>query len=242
MTTQTQQETEMASQEVAFDDVADAAERLQDDGKKVTIEAVSEILGSGSVTEIHKHLSTWRTSNAKPFELPKVEMPDSLMSALSDWVQRYAEESGAGSRQALAQAELDLEALAKSGEQLEAERDELRSQIADLNSALDERIEQIERLTAELRNARQIASDALVSKAKDQLAIDGKDNQLAELRAQLERNVAASAAESDRRLAAEMELVGAITARDNFEAEAKELRAQLDSCYNDRRKAAGVKA
>jgi len=70
----------------------------------------------------------------------------------------------------------------------------------------------------------------LVGKAKDQLAIEGKDSQLADLRLQLERNVAASAAQSDARLAAEMELIGAATARDNFAAEIKELHAQLDAC------------
>jgi hypothetical protein len=59
------------------------------------------------------------------------------------------------------------------------------------------------------------AMDALVGKAKDQLAIEGKDDQLANLRLQIERNVAALAAESDARLAAEMELIGAVTARNN---------------------------
>ena len=42
-------------------------------------------------------------------------------------------------------------------------------------------------------------------------------------------NVAAAAALSDARLNAEMELVGAVTARDNFAAEIKELRARLAS-------------
>ncbi|XYJ09673.1 hypothetical protein ACSUZJ_20160 [Telluria sp. B2] len=44
----------------------------------------------------------------------------------------------------------------------------------------------IERLNAELRNARQVAMDALVGKAKDRLASDGKDAQLADLRAEVE--------------------------------------------------------
>ena len=86
-----------------------------------------------------------------------------------------------------------------------------------------------ERLTIELRHARDIASNALVGKAKDQLAIEGKDAQIAELRRQLERQLASSAGESDARLAAEMELVGAATARDNLAAEVAELRAQLDA-------------
>ena len=37
------------------------------------------------------------------------------------------------------------------------------------------------------------------------------------------------------RLTAEMELVGAVTARDNFAAEIKELRAQLDAAQAERR-------
>ncbi|WP_077033337.1 hypothetical protein [Pelomonas sp. KK5] len=102
----------------------------------------------------------------------------------------------------------------------------LREQLA---VATAEREATIERLTIELRNARDIASNALVGKAKDQLAIEGKDRQLADLRRQLEQQVAASAAQSDACLAAEMELVGATTARDNLAAELAEVRAQLDA-------------
>jgi chromosome segregation ATPase len=137
---------------------------------------------------------------------PKLEIPEAIVAALGDWVQRTAEEAVAGPRETLARTEEELQA-ARAG--------------------LVERNEEIEQLMAELRNARSIATDALVGKAKDQLAIEGKDAQLADLRAQIERNVAAAAALSDARLAAEMELVGAVTARDNYAAEIKELRAKL---------------
>ncbi|WP_208023868.1 hypothetical protein [Duganella aquatilis] len=137
---------------------------------------------------------------------PKLEIPEAIVAALGDWVQRTAEEAVAGPRETLARTEEELQA-ARAG--------------------MAERDEEIEQLMAELRNARSIATDALVGKAKDQLAIEGKDAQLADLRAQIERNVAAAAALSDARLAAEMELVGAVTARDNYAAEIKELRARL---------------
>lgn len=107
--------------------------------------------------------------------------------------------------------------------------DPLRTQLAQARAQLDERDASIDRLTVELRHARDIASEALVGKAKDQLAIDGKDAQVAELRREIERHVALTAAASDARLAAAMELVGATTARDNFAAEITSLRAQLDS-------------
>jgi chromosome segregation ATPase len=139
-------------------------------------------------------------------------------------------------RDSLARTETDLAALLHLNERAESERDELRSHLEEVAAARDEALSRvaerdasIERLTVELRHARDIASDALVGKAKDQLAIAGKDAQLVDLRQQLERQVATSAAESDKRLAAEMELVGATTARDNFASEIADLRARLDA-------------
>lgn len=231
----------MARQGVTFDEVTAAAISLQNDGKRVTIEAVRDFLGTGSPNAIQKHLIEWRASHAKPAEAPNADIPESIVAALQSWAEQFAEEAGAGARDALAQSESDMDALLKSGEELEAERDELLAQVASVTTARDqaiatatERSEEIERLKIELRNARQVATDALVGKAKDQLAIEGKDAQLADLRAQIERNVAASAAESDARLAAEMELIGAVTARDNFAAEIKDLRAALDTAKAER--------
>ena len=158
---------------------------------------------------------------------PSLEIPDAVAAALSGWVRQVAEQTAAPVREALAQSESEAASLRETGAALEAARDQALATSA-------EHAADIERLSTELRDARQVATDALVSKAKDQLAIEGKDRQLADLRAQLERNVAAQAAESDARLAAEMELVGATTARDNFAAEVKTLRAQLDKSYAER--------
>ncbi|VXB48480.1 hypothetical protein [Massilia sp. 9I] len=158
---------------------------------------------------------------------PALEIPEAVAAALSGWVQQVAEQTAAPVRDALAEAEADAAELRESSAALASARDQALAASAEHEA-------EIERLTAEVRDARQVATDALVSKAKDQLAIDGKDRQLADLRAQLERNVAAQASESDARLAAEMELVGATTARDNFANEVKSLRAQLDKSYAER--------
>ena len=146
--------------------------------------------------------------------VPTPEIPESVADALRGWAVQYAHEAGGPTRESLAQS---------------------KAECAELTEALAERDEQIGRLTVELRNIRQVASDALVGKAKDQLAIDGKDAQIADLRNQLERSLAATATESDARLTAQMELVGATTARDNYEAEIKDLRAQLDAAHTERR-------
>ncbi|HWW72598.1 MAG TPA: DNA-binding protein, partial [Duganella sp.] len=219
----------MSRQEVTSDQVAAAADSLHNDGKRVTIEAVCEVLDGASVNAVHKHLTAWRLEHVKPAPAPKLDIPEPIATALGKWAQQLAEEAGAGVRDALAQSQEDLEVLHKSGEQFEAEREELLAQVASLEATVAERGEEIDQLSAELRDARRIATDALVGKAKDQLAIEGKDSQLADLRQQIERNVAAAAALSDARLNAEMELVGAVTARDNFAAEIKELRARLAS-------------
>lgn len=151
---------------------------------------------------------------------PRLEIPEAIVSALGDWVQQAAEAASAGPRETLARTEDELQAARAELADTAAARDQAKA-------LADERDEEIAQLMAELRNARSIATDALVGKAKDQLAIEGKDAQLADLRAQIERNVAAAAALSDARLTAEMELVGAVTARDNYAVEIKELRAKL---------------
>jgi chromosome segregation ATPase len=158
---------------------------------------------------------------------PGAQLPAALVADLNKWAEEYAHEAGAGTREALARTERSLEEALLEVDSAATARDAAQAMA-------DERSEEIERLMAELKNARQIAMDALVGKAKDQLAIEGKDAQLLDLRGQLERNVAASSAQSDARLAAEMELIGATTARDSLALEIKDLQAQLATAKSDR--------
>jgi chromosome segregation ATPase len=235
----------MAGEEVTFDRVAAAASGLQDAGEPVTVDAVRAALGADgdniAVSAIYKHLADWRASHAKAPQAPKAELPPALLADLAEWARRYAQDAGAADRDALARADSDMQSLLAAGDELEAARAGLSEEVAaiteerdDALALLAERDETIERLQAELNNAKQVAMDALVGKAKDQLAIDGKDAQLADLRAQIERNVTATAALSDARLAAEMELVGATTARDSLAAELRDVRAKLDASRNKR--------
>ncbi|MFC5460653.1 DNA-binding protein [Massilia niabensis] len=232
--------TDSLRQDPTYECVAAAASDLQDAGTPVTLEALREAL-DGPASAIGRHLHTWRREREQRPEAPPATLPAALVADLAKWAQQHAVDAGAGQRAALARLEADVDDLIAAGERLEAERADLSAQAESASDArdaaqaiADERNEEIERLNAELRNARQVAMDALVSKAKDQLAIDGKDAQLADLRGQLERSVAASATQSDARLAAEMELVGATTARDSLAAEVKDLQAQLAAAKSDR--------
>jgi chromosome segregation ATPase len=226
--------TDSPSQEITYDEVAAAASNLQGAGAPVTLDALREALGDASPTAIGRHLRAWRLEHEQPAPPAPVELPAALAAELAKWARQHAEESGAGAREALARLERDMEDLLDAGERMEAEVENVGSARDAAQAIADERLEEIERLNAELRNARQIAMDALVGKAKDQLAIDGKDAQLADLRGQLERSVAASAAQSDARLTAEMELIGATTARDSLAAEVRDLQAQLAAAKSDR--------
>ncbi|WEF34168.1 DNA-binding protein [Pseudoduganella chitinolytica] len=210
-----------------YEEVAEAAARLREEGSPVTIDAVREMVGSGSAAAILRHLAAWREAEQPMPAPPSATIPPELATALTDWARRHAEEAGAGAREALERARGDIEELLRSGDEIEFERNQAQAVNA-------EQAEQIEQLTVELRDARRVATEALVSKAKDQLAIDGKERQINDLRQQLERNVTASAADSDARLAAEMELVGAVTARDEFASEIKQLRQQLDAVKAER--------
>lgn len=224
----------MAEHDVTFDAIHEAAERLAGEGKQVTIEAVRDEIGGGNLGEIGRALAQWRADRLEAAPAPDDTIPAPVAAALAGWLQRYAEESGAPARDALAQSQADIDALLSAHGELEDEREQLEIANTQAQTTIADRDETIARLDAELRNAKQVAMDALVSKAKDQLAIEGKDKQIDKLRNELERNVTESASVSDARLAAEMELVGATTARDSLAGEVKDLRAQLDALHADR--------
>jgi hypothetical protein len=236
--------TDMAGKEVTFDQVAKAAAALQNAGEAVTLDAVRAALDGGvqaTAGAVYQHLAGWRAGHAAAPAAPVAELPPALLAGLADWARQFAHEAGAADRAALALAGDEMQSLLAAGDELEAARAALTDQVAaaaaerdDTLALLADRDETIERLTAELNNAKKVAMDALVGKAKDQLAIEGKDAQLADLRAQIERNVTAAATLSDARLAAEMELVGATTARDSLAAELRDVRAQLDVLRNRR--------
>lgn len=226
--------TESPSHEISFDDVAAAAGGLQHAGTPVTFDALRAAFPDASPSVLTRQLRAWRAEH-EPLAAPApATLPAALAADLAAWAQQHAEQAGAGPRAAMAQLQDDLDAALAEAGRLEDEVDSATNARDAAQAAADERSEEIERLMAELRNARQVAMDALVGKAKDQLAIDGKDAQLADLRGQLERSVSASSAQSDARLAAEMELVGATTARDSLALEVKDLQAQLAAAKSDR--------
>jgi chromosome segregation ATPase len=226
----------LAVQEISYDEVAAAAAGLAAEGKPVSLGNLREVLGAVPAQALHAHLAAWRSAQGEPAAALDATLPADVATALGNWARQLAEDAAGRVQQRLSQSESDLDALLQSNDRAESERADLSERLAALAAERDqalarvsERDASIDRLTAELRHARDVASEALVGKAKDQLAIDGKDAQLADLRQQLERHVSNSAALSDARLAAEMELVGATTARNNLAAEVAELRAQLDA-------------
>lgn len=222
--------------DITYEQVAAAAQTLQDGGTPPSVGGLRAQLGPVSTQVLHQHLSRWRAAQRPPEVVADGGLPPALANALEVWVQERVESVARRLRADAGEAEADLASLLALQEEGDAERlsqaERLAAQAEERErgqAQLAEREAAVERLTMELRHARDIASEALVGKAKDQLAIQGKDAQIAELRRQLESQLAGAANESDARLAAEMELVGATTARDNLAAEVASLRAQLDA-------------
>lgn len=227
----------MENRDITFNDVAAAADALTREGLPVTLSALRDALGHAPLAALHPHLMAWRGQQQGAMRRQAAGLPAALSEALEMWVEEQAQAAGRGLREALAGVNDDLSALIQAHSEAEQAHQQAAAQCADVSAELEqmrarlaERGAHIEQLNVELRHARDIASDALVGKAKDKLAIEGKDAQMADLRQQLERSVAVTAAAADARLAAEMELVGAVTARDNLAAEVDSLRAQLEAC------------
>ena len=165
--------TDSPSYEISFDDVAATAGGLQHAGTPVTFDALRAAFPDASPTVLARQLRAWRAEHERLPAPAPATLPAALAADLAAWAQQHAEQAGAGPRAAMAQLQDDLDAALAEAGRLEDEVDSATNARDAAQAAADERSEEIERLMAELRNARQVAMDALVGKAKDQLAIDG---------------------------------------------------------------------
>lgn len=99
----------MARKLVEFDDVAAAAQKLKDAGKRPTVIAIRDIIGKGSFTTISTYLKQWSEEHSLDEELVEVVLPESVMSDAELFLQK-----------------IYTVAKASADEQLERERELLR--------------------------------------------------------------------------------------------------------------------
>lgn len=139
----------MAREGITFEQVAAAVDALVAQGQQPTIRAIRERLGTGSPNTVHKHLTAWR--EARPVAgVAAQELPQALMAAIAAEIGRAAAQSRAEIEGRLVQAQGEAAELATAGELIEAERDALATQVAELTRERDTLAGKAEQQAADL--------------------------------------------------------------------------------------------
>lgn len=152
---------------ITYEMVEAAANALEAEGTgSATLKAVRAHLGTGSPNTVHRFMKMWAENRPKA-AAPLVAIPDDVSRMLSTWVLQASTGARDEAEQRAMHAELDADELARAGEQLEVERDDLQAQIASLTTQRDKEqatakahADEINRLLAEVDRERGLAGVA----------------------------------------------------------------------------------
>lgn len=208
-------------------------------GTTPTLAAVRAHLGTGSPNTIHRFLRMWSENRPKA-AAQVLAIPDEITKALSSWVVQQATGSRADAEERLVQAQAAADELARVGEDLEAERDQLLANITALTTQRDqhqatagERSAEIERLVAEVERERALAGAAQVEAAQARLRAESQVEHLAEMRMRVETLSAAVDVERLARTAAEREAAVGAAQLAGARAELETARGQVVALQQD---------
>lgn len=224
----------MARPGITYEMVEAAADALQAErpGTTPTLAAVRAHLGTGSPNTIHKYLRMWSENRPKATAQVLV-IPEEITKALSGWVLQQATGSRADAEERSVQAQAAADELARVGEDLEAERDQLLADIVALTTqrdqyqaTADERAAEIQRLLVEVERERGLAGAAQVDAAQARLRSESQVEHLTEMRARIESLSAAVDVDRTARTAAEREAAVATAQLASARAEIEAARGQ----------------
>ena len=179
---------------ITYEMVEAAADALlaERPGVTPTLAAVRAHLGTGSPNTIHKYLRMWNENRPKA-AAQVLTIPEEISRALSSWVLQQATGSRADAEERSVQAQAAADELAKVGEDLEAERDQLLADIVALTTQRDqhqatagERSAEIDRLLAEVERERALAGAAQVDAAQARLRAESQVENLSDLKTRVE--------------------------------------------------------
>lgn len=231
----------MARPGITYEMVEAAADALSAERPGgATLAAVREKLGTGSFNTIHKFLKLWDENRPK-ISAPSVAIPDEITRALGNWVVQASTGSRAEAEERSLTALAAADALARVGEELEAERDALHSDIASLTTQRDqyqataeERAIEIHRLLGEVARERELAGAAQVDAAQAKLRVESQVEHLADMKANVEALRADVEIERAARNTAERDvavtsskLAGLTVERDALRAQVVDLQQEL---------------
>lgn len=216
---------------ITQDEVNAAADRLLLlTGKKPTARAVREYLGDrGSMATVQKYLKAWVSKNFPPPQ-SAVALPQSLHTALADFI---SQEIAAGK----AALEADLKLVQQENEGLMNESDrqvaEIDSQLLQIESLVAKQAElsgRMNQLTSDLEisrkeaeEQRQAAEHARTEQAKLQLRLEG----VPRLESEIERLQEALEDERAARVKSEQDAAVAFAKLEKTEAQVQDLQSRL---------------
>ena len=220
-------EGDMARPGITYEMVEAAADALSAERPGgATLAAVRAKLGTGSPNTIHKFLKMWNENRPK-MSAPSVAIPDDITRVLSNWVVQASTGSRAEAEERSLHALAAADDLARVGEDLEAERDQLLTEIVALTTqrdqhqaTADERAVEIQRLLDDVDRERGLAGAAQVDAAQARLRVESQVEHLVDMRARVEA------------LRADVELERA--ARNTAERDAAVISSQLASLIVER--------
>jgi chromosome segregation ATPase len=153
----------MARKLVEYDDVAAAAQRLKDAGKRPTLIAVRDLIGKGSYTTISTFLKQWSEEHSLDDEPVEVILPESVMSDAQLFLQKIY-------TVAKASADDQLERERELLRQKEIEFQEDMQQVVDIANDATEKSELFEEQLEAITN-KKAESDAALAKTENSLSL-----------------------------------------------------------------------
>lgn len=171
----------MAKQGVSYQEVAAAADKLLGQGIEPSTRSVRDLLGTGSMNTLQKHMLAWRSS--RPVQQSTAyELPAELVNAFGKELARGAAMARSSIEADLAQAQGELGELVTIGEALENQVEQLTEANLGLTTERDqaiataaERLNEINRLDIDLKREQQAGEAARLEVATANLRASAND-------------------------------------------------------------------
>jgi len=143
---------------ITYEQVAQAASILVEQGNKPTIQRIRDELGTGSPNTIHRYLRDWKAAQA-PTQRAVIQLPDALIRAVADEIERQVSIARAEVEAQAQESQQTADMLAEMGEELEAQTEQLLSQVNHLESERDDVTDERDTAQAELERLRKTLNE-----------------------------------------------------------------------------------
>lgn len=192
---------------ITYEQVATTADSLKAKDIKPTSRAVRDVLGTGSMATVCKHLEQWKSGQAKQSQVADDSIDPSVARALSAHIAAKIQTATSDATARLADMQGELGAVILENERQANEISDLtveaafhKEESAKLAGQIQQLSADLARAVAELENERQAAEQARIQQAKAELrleAIPRIEAEIEKLRNELaiERKVASTARE-----------------------------------------------